>query len=121
MIKLLIVDDEPMAREIIGEFLTGCGFEVIPAVDGNDGFNKYREHQPQAALIDLQMPGMSGDVLTKTILAENSSFPIIILTGRLPDYSTKDLIDAGARALLEKPINLKELHMQIQKIFQPTA
>jgi CheY-like chemotaxis protein len=121
MTKILIVDDEPLAREILGEFLTDRGFEVILAIDGNDGLRKYQEHKPQAALIDLQMPGMSGDVLTKTILKENKEFPIIILTGHIPDYSVQELMEAGTRALLEKPINLKELHLQIQKIIQPTA
>lgn len=121
MIKLLIVDDEAEAREILNEFLTYHGFQVILAVDGNDGLRKYQEHKPQAALIDLQMPGMSGDVLTKTILAENKNFPIIILSGVLFGNSSKDLIETGVRAVLEKPINLKELYMQLQKIFPPTA
>lgn len=121
MKKVLIVDDEPGAREILDDFLTFQGFETIQAVDGIDGLEKFHQQQPQAAIVDLEMPGMNGQFLAKQIIQENKDFPIIIISAFLNNYVEKDFTDLGVYAVLEKPIDLKEINMQLQNIFKQSA
>jgi len=121
MKKVLIVDDEPGAREILDDYLTFQGFQTIQAVDGIDGLEKFHLRQPEAAIVDLEMPGMNGRYLAKQMIQENKDFPIIIISAFLYKYSEKDFTDTGVFAVLEKPIDLKEINEQLQKIFEISA
>lgn len=117
MKKILVVDDEPSIRELMHDFLNMQGFEVIEAADGVDGFNKFRKHNPQAAILDLEMPGMNGQDLTNKIFAINRNFPVIIISAFLIKYSQSNFLKSGVRAVLEKPVDLKLIKQNLQEIF----
>ena len=117
MKKILVVDDEPSIRELMNDFLSMQGFEVIEAVDGLDGFNKFKKHNPEAAILDVEMPGMNGQDLTNKIFAINRNFPVIIISAFLFKYSQKKFLESGVRAVLEKPIDLKLTKQNLQEIF----
>lgn len=107
-LKVLIVDDEKPARELLKYLIDWekIGFEICgQAINGKDGFEKYRELMPDLIITDIQMPIMSGLELIKKIRAENSKQKIVILSCyedfsyareaikmNVKDYLVKDLL-----------------------------
>ena len=82
MKKILIVEDDKFLRELIIRKLSEEEFDVVEAVDGEDGIKKIKEEKPDLVLLDLILPGIDGfEVLSK--MKENSSLssiPVIILS-----------------------------------------
>jgi CheY-like chemotaxis protein len=118
MKKILIADDELPTREILSEFFTMLGFEVIEAEDGKVAIDKYQQQSPDAALLDLQMPGMKGDEAAMLILEKNPDFPIIILSGYIDKNIAEELLNRGIYKVLEKPVNLAQIKNIIHDIFK---
>lgn len=117
MKRILIVDDEPFIRELLTDYLRIQGYDVIEAVDGDDGFNKFKQKNPEAAILDVEMPGMNGQDLTNKIFALNKSFPVIIISGFFFKYSKNDFLANGVRAVLEKPVDLNQITKNLNEIF----
>lgn len=120
MKTILIVDDEPSIRELMSEFLSMQGFKVIEAANGIEGFNMFRQFNPQAAILDVEMPGMNGQELTKKIFAINKKFPVIIVSAYLFKYNRTNFIKSGVRAVLEKPVDLGLIKQNLLEIFGTT-
>jgi two-component system response regulator MprA len=103
--RILIVDDEQDARELIASVLVEAGYLVEVAGDGFEAINKLGAVRPDLVLTDLRMPGLTGVDLAQRI----RGLPIILMTGT----ETHDLQTGaeayGAVACLTKPINLDEL------------
>ncbi len=118
MKQILIVDDQPDVREILTDFLTYKGFSVIQAGDGKIALEKYALHQPDAAVVDVEMPVLNGLQFSRQVLAENKDFPIIIITAYLQKYSKDIFFSLGVRSVLQKPIDLNELNVKLQEIFE---
>lgn len=80
--KILIVEDDKFLRELIFEKLSGEGYEVSKAADGEEGVKKINEESPDLVLLDLILPGMDGfEVLSKVRgKKEIAQMPIIILS-----------------------------------------
>jgi len=80
--KILVVEDDRFLRELISRKLLGVGYNVVEAVDGEDGIRKIKEEKPDLVLLDLILPGADGfEVLSKTKADPLvSSIPIIILS-----------------------------------------
>ena len=116
--KILIVDDSATIREQVSLSLTQAGFEVIEAVDGEDGIRKLRDNAISAVLCDVHMPGKSGIELLEEIKQDgaNAQLPIVMLTSD----AQADLVQrgkrAGARAWIVKPCAPHLLVAAIQKL-----
>ncbi|MEJ2053513.1 MAG: response regulator [Calditrichaceae bacterium] len=120
MKTILIVDDEPFIRELLTDFLSMQGYKVVQAADGNEGFDKFNKYNPEAAILDVEMPGMNGQELSHKIFAVNKNFPVIIISAFLFKYSKTDFINNGVRAVLEKPVNLNLIKQNLNEIFENT-
>lgn len=118
MKQILIVDDQPDVREILSDFLTFKGFKVIQAGDGKVALEKYATHQPDAAVVDVEMPVLNGLQFSRQVLSEKKDFPIIIITAYLEKYSKEIFVNLGVRSVLQKPIDLNELNIKLQEIFE---
>jgi len=107
--KVLLVDDDPDLQEILQICLRQWGFEVASAANGNEGARLAQSYHPDIILSDVMMPGTSGIALLKSLQAEDSSRPVILMTG----YATADMavqaIKDGARDLLTKPLDYPKL------------
>lgn len=112
--RILIVDDDRDARELIGSVLAEAGYTVEVAKDGFDAINKLEAVRPDLVLTDLRMPGLTGVDLAQRIRALGD-VPVILSTGA----ETHDLVTGaeayGAVACLTKPINLDELLWTIER------
>lgn len=112
--QVLIVDDSPVAREVLKRMLEMEGYEVISAEDGNDALQKFHRHPNiQAVIADVEMPGMDGLTLcTKIRLEKNSyTFPVILVSTHASAADIKRGVNAGASAYLGKS-NMNQLLIQ---------
>jgi diguanylate cyclase (GGDEF)-like protein len=112
--KILVVDDEQDIRTLISGFLSGEGYTVNSAQDGEQGFRLFREQPPDLVITDIKMPGHSGIDLLKKIKAEDPSIDVIVLTGHSDELTAIDCLRCGAYDYLLKP--LEELDLLLASI-----
>ena len=109
MKRILVVDDQSEVREILCDFLTFKGYDVIEAENGESALDQYQSLQPDAAVVDVEMPIMNGLQFSRQILENNQQFPIIIISAYLENYSRTDISDIGVKAIMQKPLDLRIL------------
>jgi two-component system, OmpR family, KDP operon response regulator KdpE len=122
--RILVVDDEPQIRRALSIALSGHGFAVELAEDGQDALVRIAAHIPDAIVLDLVMPGMDGmQVLKQT--REFSNVPIIVLSARGQEPDKVNALDLGADDYLTKPFGIDELLARLRAILRrrgdPTA
>ncbi|MDX9858221.1 MAG: sigma-54 dependent transcriptional regulator [candidate division Zixibacteria bacterium] len=115
-IKLLVVDDEAQARDLLAGFLARQGFEVTTAENGEQGLQAYQDLFSPIALIDLKMPGMSGLELLRQLREINPFIQVIVLTAFGSVETAVEAMRLGAYDYITKPIEeLDELLLRLQK------
>jgi DNA-binding response OmpR family regulator len=107
--RILVVDDDPDARDIVAAALVETGYAVDVASDGFEAVAKLQGVVPDLVLTDLMMPGMHGVDLAQWIRTYKAGLPVIVLTGRETYGLRTDAEAYGAIACLVKPVNLEEL------------
>ncbi|MCX7278381.1 MAG: response regulator [Burkholderiales bacterium] len=120
MYSILAVDDSPSMRKMVSFTLTGAGYQVIEAVDGQDAFEKAQSHTIDLVLADQNMPRLDGIGLTR-LLREHPKFktiPILILTTESSDQMKQAGRSAGATGWLVKPFDPTRLIEVIQKVIR---
>jgi len=111
MVKLLIVEDNEVERELLSRRFRRKGFEVLTAEDGQVGVQMASTERPNLILMDLSMPVLDGWEATRQIKAsdETSHIPVIALTAHAMKGDRAKAIDAGCDDYDTKPINLARL------------
>lgn len=101
---VLVVEDSVGVRELQRVILEGAGYEVVTAVDGLDGAARLRDEPVDLVLSDVEMPGMDGFTLTRTLRATRGweDVPVVIMTSRGDAADQRAGLDAGASAYLLK-------------------
>jgi CheY-like chemotaxis protein len=111
--KVLLADDEPALREVLGAFLREEGFEVLEAADGREAMALLHSERPAALLLDLMMPQMSGwevlDALEQSPAWRD--IPCLVLTACIPDASLHGRVDA----IFEKPFDVEALALALDR------
>ena len=116
--RILVVDDEPHIRRILGTLLGMEGFQVKLARDGTDGLRAWTAGVFDLVILDLVMPGASGlEVLAKIRSdPERGATPVIILTAKGQDTDRQAALAGGADDFLTKPFSPKKLVARIREI-----
>jgi len=111
---ILVIDDDPEAREIIERFLVKDGFNVVTAGTGEQGLRLARERQPVAITLDVMMPGMDGWSVLRMLKADPAlhKIPVIMLT--MIDDRTRGY-SLGAVDYLTKPVDRELLHKTLNR------
>lgn len=119
--RILIVEDNPDNRTLITDILTALEYEVIEAIDGEQGIQKAEEEHPDLILMDLSLPQMDGWTATARIKAQKSlkDTPIIALTAHAMIGDRERAIEAGCDDYISKPIDLKELNEKLARYLAP--
>ena len=120
MRSILAVDDSASMRKMVSFTLTGAGYHVVEAVDGQDAWEKAQTHSIDLVLTDQNMPNMDGLGLTRK-LREHPKFktiPILILTTESSDQMKQLGRAAGATGWLVKPFAPGRLIEVIQKVIR---
>ena len=109
--KVLVVDDSPTERHILGEILRKQGFEVIFAEDGESGVAKSKTEMPHLILMDVVMPGLNGFQATRAITHDEATkhIPVIICTTKGQETDKVWGIRQGAKDYVVKPVDAAEL------------
>jgi len=107
--KVLIVDDSGLARRLTRKILEELGHEVEEASDGAQALEKYVINRPDFVVLDMVMHGMYGLEVLQKFQELDAKLPVIIATADI-QRSTRDQVkEAGAAAMINKPINKEEL------------
>ncbi|MDP3254126.1 MAG: response regulator [Hydrogenophaga sp.] len=120
MRSILAVDDSASMRKMVSFTLTGAGFHVVEAVDGQDAFEKAQTHSIDLVLTDQNMPNLDGLGLTRKLReqAKFKTIPILILTTESSDQMKLAGRSAGATGWLVKPFDPGRLIEVIQKVMR---
>jgi DNA-binding response OmpR family regulator len=112
MMRLLIAEDAAVCRLLLRELLTGRGYDVVVTVDGDQAWEELqRGDAPPLAILDWEMPGLSGPELCRKVRALPNALPpyLILLTGHDRPEDAAAGLESGANDYLTKPFHEGEL------------
>ncbi len=112
--RVLIIDDDAGVRKVLDRILTGEGYEVEQASDAFQALDLLDALQPDAALLDIKMPGMDGFGLLDNLEQRGLEIPVVILTGHGDQFTAQQCLDAGASAYLTKPPDRADLVLAVR-------
>lgn len=118
--RILVVEDDEKSRRLLTDVLGFHGFDVCAVPSGEDGLADARLCAPDAALLDIQLPGINGfDVLAR-LRAESRTarMPVIAVTASVMDHDRKKILAAGFDAYVSKPVNIKELLATLRHLLE---
>lgn len=120
MQTVLIADDEPHIRHLVGTKLKLAGFNVLVASNGQDCLDLAREHKPHLIVTDYQMPVLSGFEMSQALASDDnlSSIPIILLTARGHKLSEDDLATTSIQMVVDKPFGPTDLIMRVKGMLE---
>jgi two-component system KDP operon response regulator KdpE len=113
---VLVVDDERSIRVSLRTILANIGFEVLEAARGEEALSLIRATQPDAVLLDINMPGLDGIEVCRAIRRESRRLPIIMLTVQDKEEQKVEALDAGADDYVTKPFQLRELIARLRAV-----
>ena len=116
MVKILLVEDNEMNRDMLSRRLTRRGYSVVCALDGQQAVNLAGSEMPTLILMDMSLPVMDGWEATKRIKAAMPTVPIIALTAHAMEGDDRKAREAGCDDYDTKPIDLDRLLGKIQKL-----
>jgi diguanylate cyclase (GGDEF)-like protein len=116
--KILVVDDNPDNVDLLTQYLTGLGYEVVPAYDGEEALMIAARVKVDLVLLDVMMPKLSGfDVCRKLKATDETGFiPIVLVTVRDDTQSKLEGFAAGADDYITKPFDIEELSARVKSL-----
>ncbi|MEA3006643.1 MAG: hypothetical protein QOI94_1912 [Acidobacteriaceae bacterium] len=119
---ILIVDDDPDMLQALQIRLKASGYDVHCAEDGIGAISEARRHAPDLIVLDLGIPSGDGFVVLDTLRAniDLSSIPVIVLSGRDRRANEERVLNAGAKAFLQKPVESNEFLAAIRQALGET-
>jgi response regulator RpfG family c-di-GMP phosphodiesterase len=120
MALILVVDDDPAIRESVGELLRAEDHHVVECHDGIGAMREVQATPPDLILLDLSMPGLSGESIAAMLKADEATrfIPIIILTGENDSNTQCRLLELGAEEFLAKPFSRLHLLARIRSLLR---
>jgi len=118
MTKLLLVEDNEMNRDMLSRRLRKRDYEVVLAVDGEEGVAKAQSEAPALILMDMSLPGIDGWEATRRIKAEvqTKDIPVIALTAHALTSDRESALAAGCDDFDTKPVELTRLLTKIENL-----
>lgn len=116
--RVLVVDDESAIRFSFKAYLKGEGFNADVAENGEMALEKIHDFDPQVVLLDILMPGVTGNELVETIKGWRPRIEVIMVTSVDREEVKQECLSKGAFAVLLKPVNPPALVATIQKAIE---
>ena len=122
MAKILVVEDNEMNRDMLSRRLERRGYEVIVAVDGEEGVARAKAEVPDLVLMDMSLPILDGWEATRQLKGapETKSIPIVALTAHAMSGDREKALDAGCDDFDTKPIDLPRLLSKVEGLLGGT-
>ena len=114
--KILVVDDEPKIRELIGQYLTVAGYETEYAKDGIEALTIISKGDIDMVILDVMMPFMDGITCLKEMRSRGFKTPVIILSAKGEEYDKITGFEAGTDDYVVKPFSPKELMARVKAV-----
>lgn len=116
--KILVVDDEPDALELVAYNLKQAGFSVVTAKDGAEALEKVKSAGPDLIVLDVMLPQMDGFALCRVFKSApvTAGIPIIMLTAKAAEIDRVLGLELGADDYLTKPFSPRELVLRVKKL-----
>jgi DNA-binding response OmpR family regulator len=116
--KILLVDDEPDAVELVEFNLRAAGFDVLSAADGAEALTKARNASPNLIVLDLMLPEIDGLEVCKILRRDRATagIPIIMLTAKAAEIDRVLGLEIGADDYVTKPFSPRELILRVKKL-----
>jgi len=114
--KILVVDDEPLIRDLLRDILREEGYEVSVAKEGLSALKKVKREETDLVITDVKMPGLDGIKLLKEIKKVSPSTPVIVITAYGTIENAVEAMKKGAYDYITKPITPDQIKLVLQKI-----
>lgn len=123
MKKILVADDKESSRELIRNLLEHSGYEILEAADGQEALEVARASAPDLILLDIHMPVLDGYGAVRAMRQEEKlqNLPIVALTASAMHSDRDRVLGAGFSAYITKPVSLKTLRDEIEKLLAASA
>jgi DNA-binding response OmpR family regulator len=115
--RVLVVDDEPSVREVLGEYLTLDGFDVLMAATGLEALRLAESSPPDLVILDLMLPGVDGLEVCRRLRAQ-TAVPILMLTARGEEADRIEGFRAGTDDYVAKPFSPREVLLRVHAILR---
>lgn len=121
--KILLVEDNEMNRDMLARRLTRRGYEVVIAVDGQQGVDLARAELPDVILMDMSLPVLDGWEATRTLKSDAATqqIPVMGLTAHAMAGDREKCLEAGCDEYGTKPVDFADLIEKIQKLTEASA
>jgi len=111
--RVLVVDDDPSAVELLQEFLTAKGYQVLTASNGAEALRKVKEERPHLVLLDVRMPKMDGLDVLRQLRAIDQTVGVIMVTAANEEETGRQAMALGAFDYITKPLDLPYLEQSL--------
>jgi CheY-like chemotaxis protein len=118
--KALVIDDEQLLRDLLGEFLELLGHEADLAADGHEGLARFDPRVHQVVLTDFVMPGLNGFEVADAIRARGCRTPIVMISGYAEPNDQQRAVQAGLR-FVRKPITFAQFEAMMAEVVEHAA
>jgi DNA-binding response OmpR family regulator len=117
MSTILVVDDEPVVRDVVVRYLRRDGFATLEAGNGDDARELIRQQEPALVVLDVMLPGTDGFELCRWIRGR-SELPVILLTARVEETDRIVGLELGADDYVTKPFSPRELAVRVRTVLR---
>ena len=124
MTTVLVVDDEPIVRDVVGRYLAHDGHRVVTAADGDEARRLIEREAPSLVLLDVMLPGRTDGLALCRWIRSTSDLPVILLTARADEADRIVGLELGADDYVTKPFSPRELATRVRTVLrraQPSA
>jgi DNA-binding response OmpR family regulator len=111
--RILIVEDEREISDLVRDYLTDEGFEVLTAYDGEQGLKSYNQFKPDLVILDIMLPKIEGTEIARVIRSQ-STIPVIMLSAKKKDIDKILSLGLGADDYMTKPFSPGELVARVK-------
>ena len=116
--RILVVDDEESIRDLLRLVLTGEGYSVVTANDGEEAIEHLEAQRFDLVITDLVMPKVNGIEVLRAAKRIDSNFPVIVITGYPSVETVTELVRLGAGDYLTKPFNVDVVLVTVAKLLE---
>jgi DNA-binding response OmpR family regulator len=116
--KILLVEDDKKISDLVKDSLQDEGYVVEQSFNGEDGYFKTIENQPDLVILDIMMPKMNGYKFCAKVREIGIVTPILMLTAKSGEYDVEEGLDTGANDYLKKPFSMVELLARVRKLLK---
>ena len=118
--KVLVIEDEPLIRDIYAEFLALLGHEADVAVDVHEGLARFDPLVHKLVITDFIMPGLTGLEIAEALRARSRTTPIVLISGSAQQPDERRAAEAGLR-FLRKPVSFAQFKAMLAAVVEPVG